>query len=267
MLSRPAGPQARQRLGRLITGKNPPRLHFPSALWTRSMTPELIWREFGVSLGEYAAGSMLRRLGPSPQRPLFRACQQDPDAVRRWRAQTYPATQRLAGQEDALTCFADEAGGCSDHPGGTTWAHQGRAPLGSSSGGRFGKPPISAVSAHGWLRFMAAPQHMTATVFAEFRRRLLRDRKRPVFVIVDNRSIHRARKLEDFVEQTKGRPRPFRLRPQSPRTRMSGSGGTREEPPGGTSGRPRSRPVPGDRSQRATTARGLFCAPRLRCTP
>ena len=74
-------------------------------------------------------------------------------------------------------------------------------------------PPISAVSVHGWLRFMVTPQRMTPTVFAEFRRRLLRHRKRPVFVIVDNPSIHRARTLKDFVEQTKGRLRPFYLRP------------------------------------------------------
>jgi len=86
------------------------------------MIQELIWREFGVSLSESAVSRMLRRLGLSPQRPLFRAHRQDLEAVRRWRDEEYPTIQKLAKQEDAVTYFGDEAGIRSDHHSGTTWA-------------------------------------------------------------------------------------------------------------------------------------------------
>ena len=210
------GPREMQRLVRLITSKNPLQLRFPFALWTRSMIQELIWREFGVSLSESAVGRMLRRLGLSPQRPLFRAYQQDPEAVQRWREEEYPAIQKLAKQEDAVIYFGDEAGVRSDHHSGTTWAPQGKTPVVRTTGSRFGMNLISAVSAQGQLRFMVTPQRMTATVFVEFLRRLIHNQKRPVFLIVDNHSTHRARMVKDFVEQTQGQLRLFYLPPYSP---------------------------------------------------
>jgi hypothetical protein len=45
------------------------------------MVRELIGREFGVRLSEASVGRLLRRLGLSPQRPLYRAYQQN---RRRW---------------------------------------------------------------------------------------------------------------------------------------------------------------------------------------
>ena len=210
------GPQQMQRLVRLITSKNPVQLHFPFALWTRSMIQELIWREFGVSLSESAVGRMLRRLGLSPQRPLFRAYQQDPQAVQLWRDEEYPAIQKLAKQEDAVIYFGDEAGVRSDYHSGTTWAPQGKTPVVRTTGSRFGMNLISAVSAQGQLRFMVTPQRMTASVFVEFLRRLTHNQQRPVFLIVDNHSTHKARMVKDFVEQTQGRLRLFYLPPYSP---------------------------------------------------
>ena len=48
------------------------------------MVRELIGREFDVRLSEVSVGRLLRKLGLSPQRPLYRADQQNPEAVARW---------------------------------------------------------------------------------------------------------------------------------------------------------------------------------------
>jgi transposase len=215
---RPAklGATEMQRLVHTITSKNPLQLRFPFALWTRSMIQELIWREFGVSLSESAVGRMLRRLGLSPQRPLFRAYQQDPQAVQRWREEEYPAIQKLAKAEGAVICFGDEAGIRSDHHSGTNWAPQGQTPVVRTTGSRFGMNLISAVSAKGQLRFMVTPDRMTALVFVEFLRRLIHNQERPVFLIVDNHSTHRARIVKDFVEKNSKRLRLFYLPSNSP---------------------------------------------------
>jgi transposase len=77
-----------QRLSTLVVGNDPRQLQF--ALWTRAMVRELIRREFGVRLSEPSVGRLLRKLGLSPQRPLYRAYQQNPEAVARWKAETYP---------------------------------------------------------------------------------------------------------------------------------------------------------------------------------
>ena len=216
------GPKEMQRLVRTITSKNPLQLRFPFALWTRAMIQELIWREFGVSLSESAVGRMLRRLGLSPQRPLFRAYQQDPAAVQRWREEEYPAIQKLAKREGAVIYFGDEAGIRSDHHSGTSWAPRGETPVVRTTGSRFGMNLISAVSAKGQLRFMVTPQRMTATVFLDFLRRLIHNQDRPVFLIVDNHPTHKARMVKDFIEQTNGQLRLFYLPPYSPELNPDG---------------------------------------------
>ena len=55
------------------------------------MVRTLIRREFNVSLSAVSVGRLLRTLGLSPQRPLWRAWQADPDAVERWKSEEFPA--------------------------------------------------------------------------------------------------------------------------------------------------------------------------------
>jgi hypothetical protein len=84
--------------------------------------------------------------------------------------------------------FGDEAGIHFGHHSGTTGAAKGQIPVVRATGSRFGMNLISAVSANGQLRFMATPDRTTAPVFVAFRRRLIHQQERPVFLIVDNHS-------------------------------------------------------------------------------
>jgi transposase len=86
------------RLYGLVVGNDPRQLRFAFALWTRAMVRELIRREFGVRLSEVSVGRLLRKLGLSPQPPLYRAYQQNPQAVARWKAEEYPAIREQAAQ-------------------------------------------------------------------------------------------------------------------------------------------------------------------------
>jgi len=60
-----------QRVYTLVVGNDPRQLQFIFALWTRAMVRELIRREFAVRLSEVSVGRLLRKLGLSPQRPLY----------------------------------------------------------------------------------------------------------------------------------------------------------------------------------------------------
>ena len=78
------------------------------------------------------------RLGLSPQRPLYRAYQQDPAAMQEWRQQTFPAIAAEAKRLGAVVFFADEAAVRTDYHAGTLDAdrahpgggHHRGAPLG-----------------------------------------------------------------------------------------------------------------------------------------
>lgn len=119
----------RRKLYTLVAGSDPRQLSFEFALWTREMVRTLIRREFGVALSKVSVGRLLRTLGLSPQRPLRRASQQDPDAVQRWKFEEYPRIRKQAARAGATIYFADEAGIRSDYHSGTTWAPVGQTPV------------------------------------------------------------------------------------------------------------------------------------------
>jgi transposase len=144
-----------QRIYSLVVGNDPRQLQFAFALWTRAMVREVICREFGVRLSEVRVGRLLRTLGLSPQRPLYRAYQQNPEAVARWKAETYLQLRAEAARVGAMIYFTDEAGVRSDDHAGTTWAPVGQTPVVAATGDWFGINLISAVAAKGALRFAA----------------------------------------------------------------------------------------------------------------
>ena len=185
-----------------ITSKNPLQLHFEFALWTRGMVRELIRERFGVGLSEVSVGRLLKKLGLSPQRPLRRAYEQNPELVEHWLAEDYPKIQALAKKERATLYFSDEAGVRSDFHSGTTWAPKGQTPIVEATGQRYGMNIISAISPRGEMRFMTVEGRMNAGKFIEFLKRLLHNAERPVFLIVDGHPSHRARKVFEFVRKT-----------------------------------------------------------------
>ena len=90
-----SGAQLRK-LYALIGGANPRQLQCEFCLWTREIVRELMRRECGVALSAVSGGRLLRTIGLSPQRPLCRAYQQDPEAVERWKNQDYPVLRAEA---------------------------------------------------------------------------------------------------------------------------------------------------------------------------
>jgi transposase len=209
-------PQQMQKVFEWVTGDDPRQLQFDFALWTRDMVRQLIRREFGVRMSASAVGRMLHRLGLSPQRPLWRAWQADPEKVAAWKEREYPAIAKAAKEAGATVYFADEAGIRSDHHAGTTWGAIGKTPVVKSTGARFSLNMISAVTAKGLLRFSTFNGSLTADKFIEFCRRLMADTTGPVFLVVDGHPVHRSKKVKTFAASTGGQLRLFQLPGYSP---------------------------------------------------
>jgi transposase len=215
---RPSKLDGRQiaRLYALIVGQDPRQLQFEFALWTRDMVRQVIRREFKVALSVVSVGRLLRKMGLSPQRPLHRAYEQNPEAVQKWKSETYPAIRAEADAAGATIYFADEAGIRSDYHSGTTWAPIGRTPVVHNTGQRFSVNMISAVTAKGALRFAVYEGNTNAASFIDFCKRLMHDAPGPVYLIVDGHSAHRAKITTEFVASTGGRLKLFFLPGYSP---------------------------------------------------
>src|SRR5262245_16543889 len=83
--------QQEGRLEALIVVTTPTDQGIASGLWTRQAVRQLILQECGLRLPIRTVGEYLRRWGLTPQRPVRHASGQDPEEVRRWLEEDYPA--------------------------------------------------------------------------------------------------------------------------------------------------------------------------------
>lgn len=203
-------------LYKAITQKTPDQYRFPFVLWTSKLVGKLIKERLGVSLSKASVCRLLKQLGLSAQRPLWRAYQQSPGHVEHWMQNEFPAIRARAKREGAEIWFADEAGIRSDAHSGTTWSPKGKTPIVSSTGARFGLNIISAVSPQGHFRFMCIKGRVNAGVFIDFLKRMIQSTDRKVFLIVDGHPTHKAKKVGKFVQTVADRLALFFLPPYSP---------------------------------------------------
>jgi transposase len=122
-------PRQEQRVFRWINGQDPRQYGRDFGLWTRSVVASLIEQKFGIRLGVTAVGALLAKLGLTPQKPLQRAYQRDPQAIERWQRESFPAIAKQAKASGGEVYFWDESGFRADTVHGKTWGVKGQTPV------------------------------------------------------------------------------------------------------------------------------------------
>jgi transposase len=183
----------------LIRCCTPDELDLPFALWSRAAVGMLIARRCGVELAVRTVGKYLARWGFTAQKPIRRAYEQDPAAVRRWLRRDYPAIVARAKQARGVVFWGDETGLRSDDVRGRGYAPRGRTPLVRVCHKRAGLSLVSAVANKGELRWMVVDGAVKAHDLIRFLRRLVRDARRKVFLVLDRLRAHRARMTQDWL--------------------------------------------------------------------
>ncbi len=203
-------------IAKSVVDRCPDQLKMPFYLWTREAVGQLIERRFGVRLSVWTVGRYLARWGFTPQKPMRRAFEKNPEAVHRWLDEKYPAILKQAKQEKADIYWGDEMGMRSDHTVGRSYGRRGQTPVILGTGVRFGCNMISAITNKGQLNFMVFKQRFKANVFEEFLRRLVRQSERKVFIIVDGHPVHRSGKVKKWLNKNEKHIRLFFLPSYSP---------------------------------------------------
>ena len=201
---------------RMIQDRRPDQLKMPFYLWTRGAVREVLWQRYGVNASLTTIGRYLARWGFTPQKPLRRAFERDPEAVRRWLEEEYPSIRQEARREDAEIHWGDQMGLRSDHAAGRSYGRRGETPVVPATGQRFGCNMISTITNRGHLAFMVFQGGFQADVFLEFLGRLVRHVGGKVFLIVDRHPVHRARKVSRWVARNEHAIRLFFLPGYSP---------------------------------------------------
>ena len=158
-------PRQEQQVFHWVNGKDPRQYGLDFGLWTRRVVADLIDRKFGIRLGLTAVGELLAKLGLTPQKPLQRAYQRDPEAIERWRRETFPSIARKAKEEEGEVDFWDESGFRADAVHGKTWGAKGHTPVVGRPGQRQSISAASAVNSKGAFWYCTYEGGLTAELF------------------------------------------------------------------------------------------------------
>lgn len=202
---RSLSPRQEAQVLRWINGRDPRQYGLDFGLWTRRIVAQLIEQKFGVELGVTAVGALLAKLGLTPQKPLQRAYQRDPEAIERWQREVYPALARKAKRQGAEVYFWDESGFRADTVHGKTWGLRGQTPVIARPGQRQSMSAASAVNARGEFWFCTYAGALNGELFVELLKQMMRHRKKPVHLVVDGLPAHKRVIVREYVESTRGK--------------------------------------------------------------
>ncbi len=206
----------RQQVKRWILGKDPRQYGFDYGLWTRRIVQKMIEEKFNVVLGLTAVGRLLASLEITPQKPLRRAYERDPAAVKLWVEETYPKLRKRAKRLGAKIFFLDEAGFQSDPSLGRTYGLKGKTPVVKTSGQRQSLNVISAVNARGEFWAATYSGKLDAESFVVFLQNFVENQAGKVFLVVDGHPAHKAKLVANYVQSLKGRLELHFLPPYAP---------------------------------------------------
>jgi transposase len=200
----------------LIIDKTPDQLKFPFALWTRQAIKELVWRRYRTDMPIRTIGEYLSRWGFTPKKPVKQAREQKPEAVEQWLKTEYPLIARQAKKEKAEIFWGDETGIQNEANHTRGYAPQGTKPVLRIPSKKERINMLSAVNNEGKVRFMIFRESMSSSRLIDFMKRLIRDTKRKIYLILDNLKAHHSKAVTQWLEKKKDSIRAFYLPPYSP---------------------------------------------------
>ena len=200
----------------LLDSKTPDQLGIASPLWTRRAVRDLIVKEYAITMPVRTVGQYLQRWGYTRKKARRHAKDQDPEKIRQWLEETYPAIENRAAAEDAEIHWCDETGVAADEHPGYGYARQGQPAQAEVPDPHIRVNMISTITNAGAVHFMTYKETMTAALFIVFLTRLLQEVSRKVFLITDRLKAHDAAAVQSWVAAHQDQIEVFLLPPYAP---------------------------------------------------
>jgi transposase len=185
---------------KVIVDKTPDQLKMAFALWNREAVRQLIHERFGVEYGLQTMSTVLRRWGFTPQRPLKRAYEQRPEAVKEWMEEEYPQIKERAKEQNAEIWWGDETAVKPECHYRRSYAPKGKTPVVRQPAKRFHSSLISAINNQGKINWMPLREAINADTFVKFLKQLIKKRTRKIILIVDNLKVHHSYVVRDWLK-------------------------------------------------------------------
>lgn len=205
------------RIQRLLCEKRPEQLKMVFALWNRAAVKQLVEHEYGIQLPVRGVGNYLKRWGFTPQKPIKKAYEQNPEAVKAWLNNDYPAIEQRAKAEGGEIHWGDETAVVNTDVRGRSYAPAGNTPVTFAVGGTRQKlSMIATVTNQGKTRWMIIDEAFNSDRLIEFLELLIKDAGRKVFLILDNLRAHHSKPVKAWVAERKDKIALFYLPSYSP---------------------------------------------------
>jgi hypothetical protein len=166
---------------------------------------QFVQREFGVRLSIRATGEYLRRWGFTPHKPIERAYEQRPEAVKQWLDQQYPAIERRAKAEGGEIHWGDETALVNTDVRGRSYSPRGKTPVTMAVGGTREKlSMISTATNQGRANWMIVDGAFNHERLIELLQALVRDgtrRRKKVFLILSNLGVHHCKPVKAWLAE------------------------------------------------------------------
>jgi transposase len=114
---------------RKLVDHSPDQLKLKFALWNAQAVRALIKQLFLIDMAPRTVRQYLAHWGFTPQRPIKRAYEQRPQAVKQWLEEQYPIIQKRAKAEGAEISWADETAASSVEHYPRGYAPRGKTPV------------------------------------------------------------------------------------------------------------------------------------------
>jgi transposase len=198
-------PEQGTHIQQLLDANSPEALGIASPLWSRRAVRDLIRKQYGIVLAIRTVGKYLKRWGYTAKKPRRHARRQEPQEVREWLEETYPAIESQANKEGARIFWCDETGSAADEHPGRGYAREGQRATMEVPKPHIHMNQISAISNTGAVRFMTYARTMNAALFVVFLDRLLRSTTGKVYLIVDRLKAHDTAAVAAWVKSHQDR--------------------------------------------------------------
>jgi transposase len=203
-------------LQEILDQQSPQQVGIPAPLWSRRAVRDLIRKEYGIDMPVRTVGEYLKRWGYTAKRPRRHHRDQDPEEVREWLEETYPAIEERAREEGAQIHWCDETGVAADEHPRYGYARQGEPATMEVPDPHLRVNVVSTITNAGDLRFMTYHGSMNGAMFITFLGRLLRGASEKIFLILDRLQAHKSEAVQQWLGEHEDQIEAFELPRRSP---------------------------------------------------
>ncbi|MFZ2957950.1 MAG: IS630 family transposase [Candidatus Ozemobacteraceae bacterium] len=182
---------------------------WPNELWTAKRVTELIERKFNIHYNQEHVRKILNiRLKWTSQKPVKQAKQRNDEEAKLWRDHSLPEIKKKAEKMHAHIVFEDESGFSLSPSVKRTLAPCGSTPILKTTGFREKISAISAITISPArekmglsFKLMPPKENVQGVDIVKFLQQLKRQMGRPIILVWDKGSIHRAKVVKTYLKK------------------------------------------------------------------